>query len=130
MDNLFIYQKNASEEIIHLPSFNFYNSTYFDFYLFKKILKLNIGTSIRYNSSYYIDAYDPASGLFYQQNSLKIGNYPYFDFFVNMKLKKALFFFTLEHINHRMSGYQYFSVLHYPQNPRVFRFGLSWRFYN
>jgi len=130
MDNLFIYQKNASEEIIHLPSFNFYNSTYFDFYLFKKILKLNIGTSIRYNSSYYIDAYDPASGLFYQQNSLKIGNYPYFDFFVNMKLKKALFFFKLEHINHRMSGYQYFSVLHYPQNPRVFRFGLSWRFYN
>lgn len=130
MDNLFIYQKTSSEDIVHIPALNFHNSTYFDFHLFKKVLKVNIGASIRYSSAYFIDAYDPATGLFYQQNSQKMGDYPYVDFFINMKLKKALFFFKLEHFNQGMSAYQYFSVLHYPQNPRVFRFGLSWRFYN
>ena len=130
IDNSFIYQKSSSEEFISIPNLNFYNSSYFKFYLFKKVLKVNIGTDIRYNSPYYISAYDPATGFFFQQNSQKMGNYPYVNFFVNMKLKRALFFFKLEHLNHGFSGYQYFSVMHYPQNPRVFRFGLSWRFYN
>ena len=130
MKNIFVYQKSSESSVVHIPELNFLNITYFSFYLFKKNLKLHIGANTRYNSSYFVDGFDPASGLFYQQSLQKRGAYPYIDFFINMKLKKALFFFKLEHINEGMSGYQYFNVYHYPQNPRVFRFGLSWRFYN
>ena len=35
-----------------------------------------IGFDIRYNTEFYADAYDPASGRFYWQDQQKIGNFP------------------------------------------------------
>ena len=97
---------------------------------FKRVLTVQIGFDLRYNTSYYVDAFMPATGLYYNQEEREYGNYPYFDFFVNMKLKRARMFFKMDHINKGLNGNQYYTVLDHPMNPRVFRFGLSWRFYN
>ena len=130
MQNAITYQQTTNDSVLHIPKISFYNSTFFQMHFFKRVLKVQIGFDVRYNSSYFIDGFMPATGLYYNQYEKKFGNYPYFDFFVNMKLKRARIFFKFDHVNKGLNGNQYYTVLNHPMNPRVFRFGLSWRFYN
>jgi len=72
----------------------------------------------------------PATGLFYNQVEKKLGNYPYLDLFLNLKLKRTRFFLKLEHVHSGLLNANYFGALHYPMNARMFKFGLSWTFYD
>jgi len=128
--NSITYQKLSNDSVLHLPKITYYNSTYFTMRFFKRVLDVQIGFDLRYNSSYLADGFIPATGLYYNQYDKELGNYPYVDFFVNLKLKRARMFFKFDHVNKGFSGNQYYTVLYHPMNPRVFRFGLSWRFYN
>lgn len=130
MLNAVTYQKTSNDSVLHIPEFTYYNSTYFQMRFFKRVLTVQVGFDLRYNTAYYIDGFMPATGLYYNQYQKKAGYYPYVDFFVNMKLKRALIFFKLDHFNNGFSGTNYYTVLNHPMNPRIFRFGLSWRFYN
>ena len=130
MINSVVYQQNGNDSVLHIPDFSYYNSTYFQMRFFKRVLTVQIGFDLRFTSSYYIDGFIPATGLYYNQYEKQYGNYPYVDFFVNAKLKRARLFIKLEHVNKGLSGNQYYTVYKHPMNPRVFRFGLSWRFYN
>lgn len=130
MKNSLIYQKSSNDSVLHLPKFTIYNSTYFQMRFFKKVLTLQVGFDFRYNTGYYADGFNPATGLFYNQYEKELGDYPYFDFFINVKLKRARMFFKYEHINQGLNGNQYYTVIDHPMNPRLFRFGLSWRFWN
>ena len=130
MRNSATYQKISNDSVLHLPDLTFYNSTYFQMRFFKRVLTMQIGFDLRYNSAYLIDGFMPATGLYYNQYEKEYGDYPYFDFFINVKLKRARMFFKWDHINQGLSGNQYYTVLNHPMNPRGFRFGLSWRFWN
>lgn len=72
----------------------------------------------------------PSTGRFYIQNEKKIGNYPFFDAFVNFKVKRTRFFAKFTHVNSGWTGDNYFTILHNPMSRRVFIFGLSWSFYD
>ncbi len=130
MLNSITYQKISNDSVLHIPDLTFYNSTYFQMRFFKQVLTVQIGADTRYNSSYLADGFMPATGLFYNQYEKVLGSYPYIDFFVNVKLKRARMFFKMEHINKGLNGNQYYTTYAHPMNPRVFRFGLSWRFWN
>ncbi len=130
MKNAIAYQYTSDDNALHVPQIQWYNSTYFQMRLFKRVMTLQIGFDLRYNSSYYADGFMPATGLFYLQSDKKMGNYPYFDVFINAKIKRVRMFFKLEHVNKGLNGNGYYTTLHYPMNDRVFRLGLSWRFYN
>ena len=52
------------------------------------------------------------------------------DFFLNAKIKTVNFFFTVSHFNAGISGYNYFTALHYPSPDRYFKLGLRWMFLN
>lgn len=130
MKNSLVYQKTSNDSVLHLPEFTIYNSTYYQTQLFKKVITLQVGFDFRYNTGYYADAFNPATGLFYNQYEKELGYYPYFDVFANIKWKRVRMFFKYEHINHGLNGNQYYTVIDHPLNPRLFRFGLSWRFWN
>ncbi len=130
MNNMLLFQKTQNDSPIHLPDISWYHSSFFEMRFFKKVLVLQVGFDMRYHSSYYADAFMPATGLFYEQSQVKTGNYPYFNLFVNARIKRVRLFFKMEHINHSLMGYKYFSTPHYPHNPKVFRMGISWVFYN
>jgi hypothetical protein len=119
---------------INLPEFMAYNSTYIEHYLNFKLtgggFLAMLGFDIYYNTKYYADAYNPALGVFHQQNEKKLGNYPYLDVFLNIKLKRTRFFLKYEHLNSGWIYKNYFSVLHYPRNEGMFKAGLSWTFYD
>jgi len=89
-----------------------------------------IGFDLFFNTKYYADAYMPSLASFHRQNEKQLGNYPYFDAFLNIQLKRFRFFLKVEHLNAGWIDKNYFSVLHYPRNGRDLKFGLSWTFYD
>ena len=127
-NNRVVYQK--TEAIIHTPQLISYQSLYYETAILKTTLYMQLGIDLRYNSSYYADAYMPAIGQFFLQNTIKTGNYPAADVFVNLKIKSARIFFKFENINRSLLANDYYLVPHYPIPGMSFKFGVSWRFFD
>ncbi len=132
--NHLIFQQSDHNEIIPLPAILLQQTTYFQhnfhFDLTNGDLLTQWGFDLFYHTPYYGYAYMPATGQFFLQREKKIGNYPFLDVFINMKLKRTRFFLKYEHVASGLLGENYFTVLHYPMNQRVFKFGISWTFYD
>ena len=128
--NTAFYQNINNKQVLRMPELAFYHSTYCEFNLFKKVLLTQIGIDVYYNTQYYGYCYMPATSVFYVQDNKKIGNYPYFNFYLNFKLKTCLIFLKVEHFNQKLIKSKYFTVEKYPMNPVTFKFGLSWNFYD
>ncbi len=124
------FQKSGNENAISLPYFSGFNSTFLEFNLFKRVLKLQLGYDLFYNSAFYANAYMPATGMFYNQRLIKIGDYPYSDMFFNIKLKRTRFTIKYEHFTSLLQGGRGYFAPHYPITPHVLNFGLSWTFYD
>lgn len=124
-----LWQKASNEQYIHLPDFSAFVSGYFNMVI-SKVLYAQLGFDTRYNTKYYADAYSPATGLFYLQNTKKYGNYPYIDFFANLRLKRTTVFFKMMNAGTNFLNGEYITVPNYPMPRSSFRFGLSWLFYD
>lgn len=124
-----LWQKASNETFIHLPDLSAFISGYYKFVI-SKVLFTQIGFDTRYNTKYYADAYSPATGLFYLQNKKKYGNYPYIDFFANLRLKRTTVFFKMINAGTNFLDGEYFTTPNYPMPRSSIRFGVSWLFYN
>lgn len=129
--NTVLYQLSSHQDVIPIPEWFVYSSNYFENTLFK-VLFFQIGFDFRYTTSWYAPSYMPASGQFYMQKERKVGDYPLFDVFLNLQLKRARIFVKVDHVNEGFfpSSRDYFHTVHYPMNPRTLRFGVSWNFYD
>ena len=131
-DNIFTYQQSTKEDVLPVPKFNIYSNLYLRF-IIAKVLKCDLGADMRYYTKYEAPDYSPALGQFAVQanNDVKVktGNYPIINLYANFHLKHARFFVMFSHINHS-SGSNYIYTPHYPMNKRIFRFGISWNFFN
>ncbi len=132
--NHLIFQQSDHSKIFPLPALLLQQTTYFQhnfhFDLTNGNLLTQWGFDLFYHTPYYGYAYMPATGQFFLQREKKIGNYPFLDVFINVKLKRTRFFLKYEHVTSGLLGENYFTVLHYPMNQRVFKFGISWTFYD
>jgi Putative porin len=120
----------VSKNIIHLPKLITNHSLYYEGKWFEKGTQVQFGFDVAYYSSYYADAYMPALGQYYLQNDKMIGNYPYLDFFFNMKVKHAKVFFKSEHVNSGFMGANYYLAPHMPAPDRNIKVGVSWMFFD
>lgn len=128
--NTIIYQTSSKEEVLPLPNLAIYSNLFFYFKI-AKVLDVQIGVDMDYYTRYYAPGYQPATMSFYNQRELKCGNYPFMNAYVNMKLSRARFFVLLSHFNQGLfGGSDYFSVPHYPLNPRRFQMGVIVNFAN
>ena len=123
-DNKLTYQTSSNQEIIPIPKFSIYSNLYL---LFKvaKVLDVQLGVDCDYYTKYKSVAYQPATMSFYNQQEIEVGNYPFMNAYVNMKLSKARFYVLMSHVNQGWFGNNYFSMPHYPLNPRKFQIGVS-----
>ncbi|MDD4922047.1 MAG: putative porin [Bacteroidales bacterium] len=128
-DNDAVYQLSSNQNILPLPDFSVYSNLYIKF-LISKVMTTHIGVDCSYHSAYYAPAYMPATGQFYTQQNVKVGNYPLMNIYGNFHLKRMRFFVMYSHLSHFFASPQYFSAPHYPINPAVIKFGLSWNFYD
>ncbi len=130
LDNKLVYQKSSKPSIISLPDFSLQSNMYLLFRI-ARVLHVQFGVDCQYFTSYYSDAYQPATLSFYNQREIKVGNYPLMNLYANMKLKQTRFFVMLSHVNQGLfGGNDYFILPHYPLNPRSFQMGLSIDFSN
>ncbi len=94
------------------------------------MLSAQIGADVRYHTAYYAPAYMPATGQFYSQDDMKIGNYPIMSVYANLHLKRTRFFIKYYHINEMFMKGLYYSMPGYPVNPALLKLGLTWNFYD
>ncbi|HOP04809.1 MAG TPA: hypothetical protein PL017_09950, partial [Tenuifilaceae bacterium] len=128
--NRIVWQSSSNREAVSLPKIIFFTSLFYEGELVKNALRAQIGLSAYYRTLFYADAYNVATGQFYNQREKELGNYPMVDLYANLKWKRAILYFKYEHVNQRYPHSEYFSALHYPINPRIFKFGVSWIFYD
>jgi hypothetical protein len=130
--NRFIYQKvqKAGTSVINLPQYLTINSFFYEDKFYENALVAQIGFDLRFNSKYYADAYMPATGQFFVQNNTLTGNQGYLDIFINFQIKTARVFLKMENVNAPTTGYSSNMVPNYPIPGRVFKFGISWQFYD
>lgn len=129
LENNVVYQISSQPGILPLPSWALYNNLYFKDLWFK-VLTVQLGVNLRYQSSYFAPAYMPATGQFYNQSNTLIGNYPMMNAYANFHLKQTRFFVQYYHVNQLFMKGNYYSMPGYPLNPAIFEMGLSWNFYN
>lgn len=131
-ENVITYQKSSHEDILPVPNINIYTNLYLRFKI-AHVLKCDFGADARYFTSYYAPYYIPTLGQYTVQegeNKVKTGNYPIVNVYANFHLKHTRFFVMFSHVNAGSGDRNYFLTPHYPLNERVFRFGLSWNFFN
>jgi len=129
-----IIQKSSNSNILDLPLFTVRSAGYFE-HLFKFAktggkLNIQLGADVTYNTIYHPYAYMPATGRFYRQDNVTLGDYPFINVFLNFKVKRTRFFVMFDHINANLMGYHYEMVPTYPLNTRMLRYGLAWTFYD
>lgn len=122
------FQETSNEIILPFPEFITYNSFYYENLMLRKSIFGQIGVDFYYHTGYYANAYSPFLKQFYLQSEKLVGNYPFFDFFINIKIKSVRAFFKITHANSGFSGNIYYLIPQYPQPDRAFRFGIDWRF--
>lgn len=128
-DNDVVYQVSSRSDIVPLPHLTVYSNLYLKGTL-SKVLLSHLGIDCRYHTAYYAPAYMPATGQFHTQKSVKVGNYPYMNAYVNFHLKRMRFFITYTHLSRLFADPNYFSAPYYPMNPAIIKAGLSWNFYD
>lgn len=130
LNNTVVYQNVPDSTVIRLPELILNHSLYYEKDVFKKAMRLQVGASLYFTSAGYTNAYMPATTQFYLQNEKKYGNYPFIDFFINVRVKAVRVMIKIDHLNAGWSGSGYMQTPHYPMSGRTFKFGLSWRFYD
>jgi hypothetical protein len=130
LDNTIVYQENfEGKDIMPLPKLSLYHNLFYADKWFDE-LSTQIGSYVRYHSFYYAPAYMPATGQFYNQQDMKVGNYPEISVYANFHLKRTRFFFEYFHLNQLFMKGVYYSMPNYPINPATLRMGLTWNFYD
>ena len=132
LDAQLTYQQSSKEDIIPVPALNAYANLFLRFKI-AHVLDCDLGADVRYFTKYNAPDYVPSIAQYAIQekneNKVKVGNYPIVNVYANFFLKHTRFFAMMSHVNCTDGG-NYFLTPHYPLNRRIFRFGVSWNFFN
>ena len=128
-NNRLTYQTTTDDKVIPLPKLAIYSNLYIYFKV-ARVLQVQLGIDCDFYTRYYGVGYQPATASFYNQRETKVGGFPFMNLYANMKLSRTRFFIMMSHVNQGMGKNDYFSLPHYPLNPRRFQMGLSIDFAN
>ena len=123
-------QKSSNEEVMHLPLLLGQLKFGYSQPIFHHAATLHPSITVRYFTKYYADAYMPATRTFYLQNEVEIGNFPFIDLSVSLKVKKAHIFATYSNIFLLTGNYDAFIAPHYPMRGSKIFIGINWRLFN
>lgn len=128
-ENEICWQMSGDNDVLPLPKFSAYSNMYLAAKV-AKVLTVQIGANVYYNTAYYAPYYEPATQQFQIQDEVKVGNYPLINAYVNFHLKQARFFIMAYNLSSKFVEPNYFSLSHYPLNPMVLKMGIAVTFNN
>ena len=123
-------QKSSNAEVMHLPLLLGQLKVGYSQPIFHKAATLLPSLTVRYFTKYYADAYMPATRTFYLQNEVEIGNFPFIDLAVALKVKKAHIFAVYSNMFLLTGNYDAFIAPHYPMRSSKVFIGINWRLFN
>ena len=123
-------QKSSNEDVVHLPLLQGSLRIGYSQPIFRKAATLHPNITVRYFTKYYADAYMPATRTFYLQNEVEIGNFPFIDLSLALKVKKAHIFVTYSNMYLLTGDYNAFTTPHYPMRDSRIFIGVNWRLFN
>ena len=130
-DHRALVQISSDERVLPVPALSAFLSYYYEFWVRRDVLRVQLGVDARYNSRYYAPSYNPALSAFFNQRDVRVGDYPYVDAFLSAKWKRMRILLKYQHANQGLFGNgEYFQVARYPLNPGMFKIGISWSFYD
>lgn len=134
LENYLRYTKTAGADIWRVPELFNHARVYVYGALFKKALRLQFGVDLYWKSSYYGNAYSPATQQFYLSDKTSdfnlLDGYLLGDVFLNTQIKRGYIFLKLSHANQGFPSPGYFITPYYTGLPRSFEFGVRWLFYD
>ena len=128
-ENEVAYQLSSDKTALPLPQISLYTNMYLKFKV-AKVLTVQLGANMYYNTAYYAPYYEPATQQFQLQDQVKVGNYPLVNAYANFHLKQARFFVMAYNLSSKFVTPNYFSLAHYPLDPMVLKMGVAVTFNN
>ena len=123
-------QKSSNEDVVHLPLVQGSLKIGYAQPVFRKAATLYPSITVRYFTNYYADAYMPATRTFYLQNEVEIGNFPFIDLALAIKVKKAHIYAAYSNMFLLTGNYNSFIAPHYPMRDSRISIGVNWRLFN
>ena len=123
-------QKSSNEDVVHLPLFQASLKIGYSQPVFHKAATLHPCITVRYYTKYYADAYMPATRTFFLQNNVEIGNFPYIDMAIALKVQKAHIYVAYSNMFLLTGNYDSFIAPHYPMRDSRIFIGVNWRLFN
>lgn len=130
MEGFASLQKSSNETVMHLPLIQAKLKIGYSQPIFHKAATLHPSITVRYFTKYHADAYMPATRTFYLQNEVEIGNFPFIDLALALKVKKANIYVSYSNMFLLTGNYNSFIAPHYPMRDSRFFIGINWRLFN
>ena len=124
-----VYQHNSAPFIIRTPDFYSTATLYYQ-NLYFKVLNVKVGLDATYYTHAYEYDYAPGLQQFFVYTNQKNGDYPIADVFLLAGLRRTSFILRYDYFNQHLPQAGYYTVHNYPMPDHLFKFGLSWKFYD
>lgn len=121
---------NQSNGPVRVPAFVADLGYFFQRGIFADAAALRLGVDVHFFSRYTGYGFFPALSHFYVQDDQEVGGFLVVDGYVSIQIKRFSLFLKMEHLNQGIGGHDYFTLANYPMYPRLFRWGLSWQFFD
>lgn len=140
LDNRALFQFSSNPEVIPLPTAALNLKYYAQFVVQRdetkthNVMEMQIGVNGWYNTLWNAPAWNPALGVFHNQNQRLYENGPYFDIFINVQWKRACIFIKYQNFGNGwpMEHTDYFCADHYivsESGSQGLKVGIFWPFY-
>jgi hypothetical protein len=132
--NTLLLQQTSNKDILNLPLATLRSAFWFDrnihFRLTDGYMHIETGVEAFIHTSYRAMSYMPATGRYFNQSEVTVGEYPFVNVFLNAKIKRTRILLCFDHVNWGITGKNYYLVPYNPMNTRILRYGLAWTFYD
>ena len=134
LENRAVIQHTTNDSVMPVPTVILQHRLYYHGSWFHHAMDAQIGVDLRYFTRYHSPVLCPATGLYANQQTTNVGNYPWLSAYASFYVRaiRLRFFAHYQHFNYWFMGsnIDYMAMPNYPTNRDVFRAGLAWHFYN
>ena len=120
----------SGANFFRFPELVLKHNLYFESMVFKKVVRLKVGASVRYNTNYKGYGYTPVVGQFYLQNERMLTFYPMINVYLAAKIWQFKVFVTGENLMQLITGENFYATVHNPYPNFLVRLGVGWRLFD
>ena len=133
-DNRVLFQLSSNPEVLPLPTVALNLRWFAQFPIQPGVMYMQIGANAFYNTQWYAPAWNPALGVFHNQNERLYENGPYMDLFINVQWKRLCLFIKYQNVGRGwpMERKDYFTADRYIytlDDMAGLKLGMFWPFY-